>query len=155
MGFIKLPVDHDPTQAILEGLADKLRENLKERNAAYFQPLIRGLLNEAEYIKFSQPGEAPTKLEQDLKEMLPAGGANDAEYVLTDIFTTAIQKGKIPGITIDQFNTKLKESKNQRKVDVDNFAKQLAHERREAQKLLRGRERRGGDPDDYVVEKLQ
>jgi hypothetical protein len=155
MGFIELPAPHEPSQAVLEDMIRVLRTHLDVRNASYFQPLISGLISEPEYIKFSEEGQEPTKLERDLKKMMVAYGTNEAELSVTEIFLNTIQKGKIPGMTAEKLQEKFKQSKGERKTQIEMLGRQMAEEVKAVKKLRKeGRERRG-DPDEYVQEKLQ
>ncbi|OGK46261.1 hypothetical protein A3A93_06560 [Candidatus Roizmanbacteria bacterium RIFCSPLOWO2_01_FULL_38_12] len=117
-GYVTPPT-HEPTLAVLNSLARKLRRHVKPETASYLQPLLDGILNETDYIKFSTGDDLTTKFERDLKDILTAREGDDVVVeILNDIFTEVIDQNKIPQMTMNRYRMKIERAKTNRKADT-------------------------------------
>ncbi len=127
------PPTHEPTRAVLDSLATKLRRNVRPETAGYFQPLLNGILNEPDYIQFSTGDDLTTKFERDLKDILTAREGDDVvKDILDDVFREVIGQSKIPQMSMDRYHVKIDRAKTDRKADT----KRLKEEAEKLQKEL-------------------
>jgi len=151
-GYITPPT-HEPTKLVLESLARKINRYATEEYSSYLQPLLNGILNETDYIRFSEGDELTTKFERDLRDILSSRDDDAVKDILDDVFTEVINQDKIPGINLDRYRTKIARAKQEKKADVDVLRQQAIKEERELHRRMRGGEK-GYNFDLYIEEYL-
>ncbi len=118
-GLITKPQD-PTTAAFFDKLVGQLSRGFNSGDATYFQPLINGLLNNPNYIRFSREGQPQTSFEQDLKRIVGTGRTGSfAETVLTDIVNELRSEGTVADVSEEQFEEKKNEARAARAAELD------------------------------------
>lgn len=138
----------DPVSAkFFDHLVTNLSQGITTKDAAYFQPIIAGLLNNPSYVRFSREGQEPTQFEKDLRKIVGTGNGSNAEYAVASILNDLLQQGVDIGTTRDEFESKRAQARQERTAAVDEERETMIEE---ASK----RGRRAGQEDEYLLNLL-
>lgn len=111
LNLVEPPKDKD-TNTLFETIMQRfVDQGVSRRDAVLFEPIINGIQNRSEYVRFSKAGEDLTPFEQDLKNLLRS---RSTEVALHDYIAPLISQKKLENITAEQFKEKI----NQLKKDI-------------------------------------
>ncbi len=121
------PPTHAPTRIFFEKLIQKLAGvTIDHNDAVFLQPLINGILNVNEYIKFSQPNDPDnTQFERDLQTIVSTQNPSKAELYIEEAIQ---QAGAGMNITLDQFRAKKAEAVQFKRTAIAALAPRIKQE---------------------------